>query len=214
MSLIAKVLSRCILLGSVVTILCEFSDGKVGKCSSLVGGPFDICTKAGYNNTLPLREEVTDKMLSDLATYLPYFIRAWENCSSVELGAVMECSFYFPKCSSEGRRVLPCRRVCGELLKHCLSYSSQDYHEVLMNFVLVQCLSLPNETASTKTCFEPPNFTTNDSVPSKYFALQYTFLLCYLTIRSWARHFYRVTVDDGAAQAKHHGVCLKVYSIY
>lgn len=172
MSLIASVFSRCILLCSFVTIVCESNDG---KCISLVGGPFDICTKAGYNNTLPLRQEVTDIMLSDLAAYLPFFIRAWENCSSVELGAAMECSFYFPKCNSEGRRVLPCRRVCGELLKHCLSYSSQDYHEVLMNFVLVQCLSLPNETASSKKCFEPPNFTTNDSVPSKYFTLQYTF---------------------------------------
>lgn len=170
MNLIAKVFSSCILLGSVVTIFCESNDG---KCTSLVGGPFDICTKAGYNNTLPLREEVTDKVLSDLAAYLPIFIRAWENCSSVELVATMECSFYFPKCNSEGMRVLPCRRVCGELLKHCLSYSSQDFREILMNFLLVQCLSLPNETASSKKCFEPPNFTTNDSVPSKYFILQY-----------------------------------------
>ncbi|XP_020600753.1 uncharacterized protein LOC110039917, partial [Orbicella faveolata] len=164
MSLIATTFSSCLPLCSVVTIFCESSDG---KCISLLGGPFDTCTKAGYNNTLPLREEVTDSLLSDLSRYLPYFIRAWENCSSVELGAALECSFYFPKCNSEGKRVLPCRRVCGELLKRCLNHPGQaDYREVLMNFVLAQCLSLPNETASSKKCFEPPNFASNDSVPS------------------------------------------------
>jgi len=164
MNLIATVLSRCILLCSVVTILCLSNDG---KCISLVGGPFDICTKAGYNNTLPLREELTDKLKSDVAKYLPYYIRTWENCSSGDLAAALECSFYFPKCNSEGKRVLPCRRVCGELLKNCLNSSSQDYREILMNFVLAQCLSLPNEAASSAKCFEPPNFSTNDSVPSK-----------------------------------------------
>ena len=164
MSLTPTVFSSCLLLCSVVTIVCESNDG---KCTSLVGGPFDICTKPGYNNTLPFREEVTDKLLSDLATYLPYFIRTWEDCSSVELGATLECSFYFPKCNSEGKRMLPCRRVCGELLKRCLNHSGEDYREVLMNFVLAQCLSLPNETANSKKCFEPPNFSSNDGIPSK-----------------------------------------------
>ena len=181
MNLIATVFSSCMLLCSVVTIFCEADDG---KCIRLVGGPFDICTKAGYNNTLPLGEEVTDELLSALEAYLPYFITAWENCSSVELGAALECSFYFPKCNSEGKRVLPCRRVCGELLKHCLNHSGQeDFREVVMNFVLAQCLSLPNETASSKKCLEPPNFTTNDSVPSEYLTPLYAFLLAYLTIR-------------------------------
>ena len=163
-SLNASIFSSCILLCSVVTIFCESDDG---KCISLVGGPFDICTKAGYNNTLPLRKEVTDQLKSDLATYLPYYIRPWENCSSVDLATALECSFFFPKCNSEGKRVLPCRRVCGELLKQCMNQPGEDYREIHMDFVLAQCLTLPNEKASSNKCFEPPYFATNDSVSSK-----------------------------------------------
>lgn len=183
MNLIAKVFSSCILLGSVVTIFCESNDG---KCTSLVGGPFDICTKAGYNNTLPLREEVTDKVLSDLAAYLPIFIRAWENCSSVELVAAMECSFYFPKCNSEGMRVLPCRRVCGELLKHCLNYSSQDFREILRIFFLFSAFlyQMKQQAARSVSSHQilPPM--TACLVSTSFYSMP--LLLC---------HFFRVTLS-------------------
>lgn len=174
MNLHSAVFLSCILLCSVVTIFCESNDG---QCTSLVNGPFDICTKAGYNDTLPFPEELTDKLKTEFAAFLPRIIKPWQNCSSWSLAAAVECSFYFPKCSA-GERVVPCRRVCGELLKQCSSQVGNDYREIYMDFVLAECTMLPNGKAGSDRCFEPPNFTTNDSVPSKYFILLYSLFYC------------------------------------
>ncbi|XP_020601605.1 uncharacterized protein LOC110040668 [Orbicella faveolata] len=166
MNLHLAVLSYCILSCSVVIITCESNDG---KCVSLVDGPFDICTKAGYNNTLPFPKELTAELQTELAEFLTVIISPWKNCSPVELAAALECSFLFPKCNSQGRPVLPCRRVCGELLKQCYNQTVQtgpEYLEIFVNVILSECLTLPDEKPSTKKCFEPPNFTTNDSVKS------------------------------------------------
>ena len=168
MNLHLVILSCCSLLCNVAKISCESNDG---KCVSLVNGPFDICTKAGYNNTLPFPKELTAELQTEIAVFLSLVIPHWKNCSSVELAAALECSFLFPKCNSEGRPVLPCRRVCGELLKHCYNQTVQtgpDYLEIIMNVILSECLTLPDENPSTKKCFEPPNFTTNDTVKSEY----------------------------------------------
>lgn len=184
MNLHLAVLSCCILLCSVATISCESNDG---KCISLVNGPFDICTKAGYNNTLPFPKELTDELQTSIATFLPHVINPWINCSSVELAATLECSFIFPKCNSEGKRVLPCRRVCGELLKQCYSQTGPEYLEIFKDMILAECLTLPDEKPSTKKCFEPPNFTANDSVKSEYsflYSVTEVFMDLYLR-RGW-----------------------------
>ena len=155
---------------NVVPVLCASTDG---QCISLVNGPFDICTKAGYNNTLPYPKELTEKTKNDIARYLPRFINYWENCSAPTLATTMECAYIVPKCS-QGKRVYPCRRVCGELLKRCNTNLQMDddnvYREIYMDFVLATCVVLPNATASSNKCYEPPNFTTNNSVPSEYFS--------------------------------------------
>lgn len=166
MNLHLAIFSYCTLLCSVVIICGESNDG---KCVSLVNGPFDICTRAGYNNTLIFPKELTTEWQTEIAVYLALIIPPWENCSSVELAAALECSFLFPKCNSEGKPVLPCRRVCGELLKQCYNHTIQtgpEYLEIFMNVMLSECLNLPDENPSTKKCFEPPNFTTNDTVKS------------------------------------------------
>lgn len=152
---------------SIVTVLCDESND--GKCVSLVNGPFDFCTKGGYNNTLPFPKEFTAKLQADFATFLPYVIKRWANCSTLSLATAMECSFFVPKCGSKGKRVYPCRRVCGELLKHCQN-QTDNMSEIYMDFFLASCLILPNETASSDKCFEPLNFTSNNNVPSKSFA--------------------------------------------
>ena len=170
----AVIFLSCILLCSVVIVFCEPNGG---QCLSIVNGPFDICTKAGYNNTLPLPKEFTEELKIDFATFLTLVIAPWKNCSSLSLAAAIECSFFFPKCS-RGKRVLPCKRVCGELMKQCMKQWGNDYREIYMDFVLAECLMLPNETASSDTCFEPPKFTTNDSVPSKYFIFRCPLFYC------------------------------------
>lgn len=173
MNLHSEVFLSCLLLCGVATVLCESTDG---QCTSLVNGPFDICTKAGYNDTLPFPKALTEQLKTELAVFLPRVIKPWLNCSSWSLAATMECSFFFPKCST-GKRVLPCRRVCGELLKQCMNQVGNDRREIFMNFLLAECMLLPNEKASSDKCFEPPNFTTNDSVPSKFFIMLYPCLI-------------------------------------
>lgn len=168
MNLHLAVLACCILSYSVLIITCESNDA---KCVSLVNGPFDICTKAGYNNTLPFPKELTSELETGIAIFLADMIRSWRNCSPVDLAAAIECSFLFPKCNSEGKTVLPCRRVCGELLKLCYNHTVQtgpEYLELFMNVILSECAILPDEKPSTRKCFEPPNFNTNDSVKSEY----------------------------------------------
>ena len=182
MNLHLAICSYCALLCSVVIISSESNDG---KCVSLVNGPFDICTRAGYNNTLIFPKELTAEWQTEIAVYLALIIRPWENCSSLELAAALECSFLFPKCNSEGKPVLPCRRVCGELLKQCYNQTIQrgsEYLEIFMNGMLSECLNLPDENPSTKKCFEPPNFTTNDTVKSEY-SLLYSELISLLFSR-------------------------------
>lgn len=168
MNLHLAVLSCCILSCGVVMITCESNDG---KCVSLVNGPFDICTKAGYNNTLPFPKKLTAELQTEIARFLAIIIHSWRNCSSLDLAAAFECSFLFPKCNSEGKSVLPCKRVCGELLKQCYNHTIQtgpEFLEFFMNLILSECLTLPDEKPSTEKCFEPPNFNTNDSVKGEY----------------------------------------------
>ena len=206
------VLSCFILSCGVVIIICESNEG---KCVSLVDGPFDICTKAGYNNTLPFPKELTAELQTELAGLLAFLIYSWRNCSSVDLAAALECSFLFPKCSAEGRMVLPCRRVCGELLKQCYNHTVQtgpESVEISMNIILSECLALPDEKPSTKKCFEPPNFSTNDSVKSEYSILcsvsKVFIRLLWIYIYAWMRGWCWVDqFSIGDDKGPHSGCC-------
>ena len=164
MQLLSVALLSCILLCSVfISILCELNDG---KCESLVNGPFDICTTAGYNYTLPIPKKLTAQVKTDLGWFITRFITIWSNCSKYNVAAAIECSYMIPKCSS-GKRVLPCRRVCGEFLKQCMN-KLDDVRDLHLEFTLSLCLSLPDDKPNDDKCFEPPNFSTNDSAPSEY----------------------------------------------
>ena len=167
MEYLSSSLLSCVLLSSVfVSVLCVSNQSNDGKCASLVNSPFEICTTAGYNYTLPLPEKLGPLKI-EIGRLLNSLVKTWHNCSTYSVAAAMECSVLFPKCSAEGKRVYPCRRVCGEFLKQCMNEMDDDY-DLYLDFVLSLCLSLPNETSVHNNCFEPPNFTTNDSVPSKY----------------------------------------------
>lgn len=150
---------------SILTVVCD--ESLEGKCVSLADGHFDFCTKGGYNSTLSFPKEFTAKRQAEVAGFLTFMIEEWRNCSTLSLVTAMECSFFVPKCSSKGTRVYPCRRVCGELLKQCQNYTS-DYRELYMDLLLAWCLILPNETASSEKCFEPPGFTPNNNISSKF----------------------------------------------
>ena len=110
----------CISLCSIlIAVLCESSTD--GKCKSLVNSPFNICISAGYNFSFSLPEKLNKPEFEDvLASALKTTIQIWEKCADLNLVVTMECSSTFPKCGNGGKRVLPCKRVCGELLKKCL----------------------------------------------------------------------------------------------
>ena len=163
MQFVSAALLSCILLCSVfVSVFCESNDG---KCESVVNGPFDICTTAG-NYTLPIPKKITTSEKTEFGWFIKSMITAWNNCSKYNVAAVIQCSYWFPKCSS-GKRVLPCRRVCGEFLKQCMNKVS-DHSDVYLDYTLSLCLSLPDEIPSDDKCLEPPNFSTDESVPSEY----------------------------------------------
>lgn len=136
----------------------------VRGCANLVNSPFEICTIAGYNHTIPFPEKLDDSGKREIAKFLTTGLKTF-SCAKPNLAAALECSFIVPKCGSNGQRVYPCKRVCGELLKQC-SNSENVSNEILVEFMVGMCLSLPDEAPDGDNCFEPPNFTTNDSVPS------------------------------------------------
>ena len=160
----------CISLCSIlIAVLCESSTD--GKCKSLVNSPFNICISAGYNFSFTLPEKLNKPEFEEvLASALKTAIQIWEKCADLNLVVTMECSSTFPQCGNGGKRVLPCKRVCGELLKKCLytDFRGSSFMQKYMEELLALCLSLPDEEPSDEKCVEPPNFRTNDSIPSKY----------------------------------------------
>lgn len=160
----------CISLCSILmAVFCESSAD--GKCKSLVNSPFNICISAGYNFSFSLPERINKPEFEDvLANALKTSMKIWGKCAGFNLVVTMECSTTFPKCGNGGKRVLPCKRVCGELLK---KYLYADFHRSsfiynYMEELLALCLSLPDEEPRDEKCVEPPNFRTNESIPSKY----------------------------------------------
>lgn len=157
----------CISLCSVFkAVFCKSNADH--KCESLENTPFDVCTSAGYNYTLPLPKKLTGRLKDTISWLVNHSIVSWENCSDLNLAATMECSAMFPKCSGDGKRVLPCKRVCGEFLKQCINTAS-GFDALRMDYLLSMCHILPDhEKPNDEKCYEPPNFSTDDSMPSKY----------------------------------------------
>ena len=130
-----------------------------GKCQSFVDGPFHFCsTKGGYNTTFRYLDfGLTDSLLTQAAKTFGQLLTSL-NCSRNGVAETLVCHYAIPQCSG-GKRVYPCKRVCGEFLKQC----EDKIPVTLMDYVIANCHVLPDELASSGKCFEPPNFFTNDS---------------------------------------------------
>lgn len=157
----------CISLCSVLkAVFCNSNADH--KCESLANTPFNVCTSAGYNYSLPLPKKLTGRLKDGISLFVKHTIASWENCSDLNLAATMECSAMLPKCSGDGKRVLPCKRVCGEFLKQCINTAS-GFTALYLDHLLSMCHILPDyEKSNDEKCYEPPNFSINDSIPSKY----------------------------------------------
>ena len=162
---------RCIVFSSILLvlnapirfILCELTQN---ECQSIVGSRFDACTAAGYNYTLPFPKNLTDAVLEEAGIIVNHILSETKNCSQNLVGETIHCAFLIPKCL-QGKRELPCKRVCGEFLKQC----EKTLPQYGFDFLITSCHVLPEGNVSSGNCFEPPNFKTNDSESGKFFVV-------------------------------------------
>ena len=159
-------MSKKILLPSFFFFSVFGESTSVRGCENLVDSSFKICTIAGYNYTFPFPKRLDDSGKRESVRFLTTLMKTFFSCAKPNLAAAMGCSFLVPKCGSSGR-VYPCRRVCGEFLKQCTNSENAD-NEIVIEFMVGLCVGLPDEAPDGDNCFEPPNFTTNNSVPSEY----------------------------------------------
>lgn len=156
------VLSSAILLCNFDAIFCLAEPRRPrasDRCHSFVDGPFDFCsTKVGYNTTFKYPDFLTDSLLAQTAKSYTKWFTTMKNCSSNGLAETLVCHYIIPHCSG-GKRIYPCKRVCSEFLKQC----EDELYVTHMEFIIRTCHTLPDSA-----CFEPPNFSTNDSVKGKY----------------------------------------------
>lgn len=138
-----------------VPVLAHLADGD--PCVSLVDSPFKICRNAGYDQTTPFPEHITEARKREFAIENVRYINSTRNCAARGLAEAIECSFLAPKCNSLGDPIYPCRQVCAEYLKQC-EFELND-----LEFLISYCLVLPNGSSSCAPCFAPPNFTTNEN---------------------------------------------------
>lgn len=78
----------------------------VRGCANLVNSPFEMCTIAGYNHTIPFPEKLDDSGKRESAKFFTILLKTF-SCAQPNLAAALECSFIVPKCGSNGQRVYP-----------------------------------------------------------------------------------------------------------
>ena len=123
-------------------------------CQRLDHNLFPSCINIGHNQTFTFPLDVDWTAIS---TVLQWYRNQTSNCSiSQSAPNAVDCALLLPLCR-EGRKdpLLPCRRVCTEMVLGCSEAISQDGLEYLASL----CTILPNVTAETGECFEPANFT-------------------------------------------------------
>ena len=163
-----KLIAFSIVLCSIGTAFTAFSSLQTHRhvrssdeCQSFVEGPFAFCSAAGYYDTFEFPAGFTGGKLQAEAIDIWKIVQSM-NCSQNTLAVTMACSYFVPECS-KGKRVYPCKRVCNEFLNQC----ELDIPEFFSGFLMVACHDLPGDKASNGKCNEPPNFTTNDSIPGE-----------------------------------------------
>lgn len=140
-----------------------FSASMGDPCINLEKTPFEMCMSAGYDKTLPFPDDFTADVQQEIAMELREIFESVRNCSTNGLAEAIECSFVAPKCNSLGDPVYPCKQVCAEYLKQCEHQISED----ALDFLISMCLVLSNGSSGCDPCFQPPNFSVNDTVPGK-----------------------------------------------
>lgn len=112
------------------------------------------CTLAGYNYTFPLPDNLSRRSKWLIKFVANRLTKDMKNCSVAQIAETIGCALIAPNCQ-QGKPLLPCRRVCSEFLKRCIDKVPAWYIDDLTG----KCTLLPNETAASGKCYEPPQFT-------------------------------------------------------
>ena len=127
-------------------------------CQKLDPNLFASCVKISHNQTFALPSSVDLNMIS---RSLQWYKNQTSNCTIPQsVPNAVDCALLLPLCR-EGRKspLPPCRRVCAEMVLGCSDAISRGGLEYLG----AMCHALPNTTAETGECFEPPGFTPRQS---------------------------------------------------
>ncbi|EDO33570.1 predicted protein [Nematostella vectensis] len=117
---------------------------------------FAPCTAAGYTTTFPVPPNVSKRSLRWVGFYHKYLVNGVKNCSVAQIGEAIGCAMYAPYCrEGSSEPLLPCRRICTEFLKRC----EGSVPEWWIDDFIGRCVLLPDETAASGKCYEPPQFT-------------------------------------------------------
>lgn len=142
------------------------------QCAPLKSTFRQECAVSGYNQTFPIPYEMDPEVKEILTYFIGESIRDMENCSVGAIGETVICSvIYAPRCiGGQSEPQLPCRRVCSEYLYRCVESKKSSERNLWGPYLYGLCTLLPNETASTGNCYEPPGFEEhyNTSTSGKY----------------------------------------------
>jgi len=147
--------TRVVSILLMVALSCPFVCVQSKQCVRFQDSPLKACSAVGYNNTYALPEDLSDRTVSGIQRYLVSLSKQAENCSVIQMAESIMCMKYAPKCQNANKDpVLPCRRVCSELMKRCYDAVSP----WTMDSLLAQCFVLLNDTTASGKCYEPKNF--------------------------------------------------------
>lgn len=130
-------------------------------CVSLKETRFEMCMSAGYDKTFPFENDFTEAEQQEVAREFTEILKSMKNCSHDGLAELIECSLFVPKCNMLGEPVYPCRQACAEYLRRC----EYELSKHALDYLIPWCLLLSNGSVGHAPCFQPSNFTANESAP-------------------------------------------------
>lgn len=133
-------------------------------CVSLKETRFEMCISAGYDKTFPFENDFTEAEQQEVAREFTEILKSMKNCSHDGLAELIECSLFVPKCNMLGEPVYPCRQACAEYLRRC----EYELSKHALDYLIPWCLLLSNGSVGHAPCFQPSNFTANESAPGKW----------------------------------------------
>jgi len=144
----------------IAVFIAGFTIGAASQhCVPLKDDFRERCSLGGYNYTFPIPYQLDSVWIDRFSRALNRQLQDFSNCSRGGIAEMMLCSATFAPSCTEGQSQpdLPCQRVCSEWVKRCADASTM-FNDVWTTTATALCSVLPNSTAATGKCIEPPRF--------------------------------------------------------